>query len=591
MTMLTGARPLADPPAGEGGGAAAGTAGKTRPAARRRPSALAVTLFVLLAGLVLVPVAMVFFGAFQSKAPGLPGNEFSLRAILAVYGSPTYLVSLVATLVMAVVTAALAVGLGGLAAWALARTDVRLRRTLEVGIILPLFISPFIGALAWNLLGAPKSGIINVNLRWMLGTDATFIDIGTVPGVVFVMLLYFLPYAYLIISSSLKNMDPSLEEASYINGRGVVETAARVTFPIVRPSLTAAFFMIAVFGTGMFSIPQVLGIDLGFAPLALQVYRRMEAYPSDPPVAAALGTLIFWFTLLGIYFYRRSVRNSRRFVTVGGKGSRRRVVQLGWARWPVTIVIALYGFFAAVLPYFALILMSFTPYAMTDLRELTFSLSSFTTVVTSPDVLTSLWNTLWIALLAPTIAILIGLGAAYVVTRERGRLGGAIDYVSTFPMAVPGIVFATGIVWLYVRSPLYATVFLIVITLVASYMPQAMRFASTGLMQVDPSLEEAARMNGAGKLRSIFSVTMPIISPSLMSSWLLLFIFAAREVNETVIVAGPHSRPLSVLAWDYTDAGQITQAAVVGLLLTLVMVLGLVVARLVFRVRLDSEQL
>jgi len=560
-------------------------------ASRRSPSALSIVVLVILTGLIVVPVVTVFFGAFQSAAPGLPGSHFSLKAVLSVYASTAYLTSLLGTLLMSLVVAAASVVLGALAAWILARTDVRLRNVLELGIIVPLFISPFIGAVAWNMLGAPRSGLINVNLQWLFGTKATFIDIGTVPGVMFVELLYFLPYTYMLISSSLKNMDPSLEEASYVNGRGIVQTALRVTLPVVRPSLVASFFMISVFSTGIFAIPAALGLDTGFSPLAVQVYRKMTVFPSDPPAAAAIGTLIFWFTLLGIFFYRRSLRNSRRFVTVGGKATRPRVVHLRWARWPVTIVLAIYGFLAAVLPYAAIILISLSPYTITDLRKMIWSFDSLWKVISSVEVTTALINTLWIAVAVPTVAVLIGLGVAYVSVREKGRLASIIDYISNFPMAVPGIVFATGIVWLYVRTPLYATLLLLIVTLVGAYMPQATRFAATGLMQIDGSLEEAARMSGASKLRAIFTITMPILLPSLASAWVLLFIFSSREVNEAVIVAGPRSQPLSVLAWNYVEDGQLNQTAVVGLLMSLVMLAGLFVSRFVFRVRINSSQL
>jgi iron(III) transport system permease protein len=321
------------------------------------------------------------------------------------------------------------------------------------------------------------------------------------------------------------------------------------------------------------------------------VYRKMTVYPFDPPVAAAIGTLLFWFTLIGIYLYRRSIRNGRRFVTLGGKATRRRSVKLGWARVPATILVALYGLFAAVLPYMALILMSLTPYAMTDFRSMQLSLNSFVQLVNTPDVWNAFLNTLWIGLLAPTIAVILALAVSYVVVRERGRLGGILDYVSTFPIAVPGIVFATGMVWLYIRTPLYATVAILAIALVAAFMPTAMRFVSTGLMQIDPSLEEAARMSGAGRFRAIFTVTVPLMRPAILSAWTLLFIFASREVNETVLLAGPSSRPLAVLAWNDIDASDPSAAAAVGILLTLIMAVGILLARVVFRTRLDSSNL
>ncbi|WP_324274222.1 ABC transporter permease [Blastococcus brunescens] len=226
--------------------------------------------------------------------------------------------------------------------------------------------------------------MINVNLRWLLGTDATFVDITTFVGVMFVMLLYYIPYAYLLISSALKNMDPSLEEASYMNGRGVIATALKVTLPIMRPSLAAAFFFVAVLATGVFAIPSVLGLDAGFTPLAVQVYRATTVFPSDPPLGAAIGTMIFWFTLAGIYFYRRAIRHGGRFVTVGARGTRPRLIRLGWKKIPVTAGFALYVLLATVLPYTALVLMSLTPFAITDFRDLSLSFDNFVEVATTP---------------------------------------------------------------------------------------------------------------------------------------------------------------------------------------------------------------
>ena len=574
-------------PADAGGFPAAGRAER---GGRRAPSALAWAVLVFLLGLVVGPVVTVFYGAFQSQGPGMIGNTLSLHAVTRVYASTKYLGSLFGSLALALTVAALSVVIGGVAAWLIARTDLRARGLLELGVIVPLFMSPFVGAVAWIMLAAPRSGMINVNLQWMLHTSRTFINISTFHGVVFVMLLYYVPYAYLLVSSALRNMDPSLEEASYMNGRGVVATALRVTLPIMRPSLAAAFFFVAVLATGVFAIPSVLGLN-AFTPLSVQVYRSTTVFPADPPVGAAIGTLLFWFTLAGIYFYRRAIRNGSRYVTVSARGTRPRVVRLGWKKVPVTAGFVLYALLSTVLPYTALVLMALTPYAITDFRRMSLSFNNFLDVANTPDVLHSLYNSLWLGFLVPTLTVVLGMAVAYVVVRERGRMGALIDYVSTIPIAVPGIVFASGIVWLYVRSTLYGSIALIVIALIGVYVPQASRFASAGLIQIDKSLEEAARMSGAGKVRVIRTVTFPLIRPSLLSAWILLFVFAMREVNETVIIAGPRSRPLSVLAYNFIEAGSIRNSAVVGLLLTVVMVAGVLIARFAFRVRLDSSNL
>lgn len=574
---------------GEGGAAGHPAAPARRPWSK--PSGVTVVILIALLGLVAGPVAMVFVGALQSSAPGMPDNTFSLDAVVRVYLSGEYYGSLLGTLLMAVSVAGLAVVFGALAAWFLVRVNVPFRRLWEFGLILPLFLSPFVGALAWMLLGAPNSGMINVNLRWLLNTDATFVDIMTLPGVVFVMLLFYIPYAYLLISSALKNMDPSLEEASAMNGRGAFGTALRITLPIMRPALVAAFFFVAVLATGVFVIPAVLALDTGFTPLAVEVYRAVTVFPSRPPVGAALGTLLFWFTLGGVYAYRRSVRHANRYVTVGARSTRPRPVKLPIGRHIAAAVFGLYVLLAAVLPYATLVIISLSPYAVTDFRKLQFTFDGIVEVWRRPDVATAFGNTLWLGVLVPTLTVLVGLGVAYVVVREKGKLGAVVDYLATFPIAVPGIVFATGVLWMYVRSPIYATVILVMIALIGAYIPQAARFTTAGLIQIDRSLEEAARMNGAGKIRTIGTITFPLLRPALLSAWTLLFVFATREVNEAVILSGPTSRPLAVLAWNYMETGSIRNAAIVGLFLTLVMAVGILFARYVLRVRLDSSSL
>jgi iron(III) transport system permease protein len=292
-----------------------------------------------------------------------------------------------------------------------------------------------------------------------------------------------------------------------------------------------------------------------------------------------------------VYLYRRSVRNANRFVTVSARGTRPRPVKLRAGRFIAAGIFGLYAFLAAVLPYTVLIIMALTPFAITDFRRMTFSFDGIVQVWQSPDVLTAFGNTLWLGILVPTLTVIVGLGVAYVVVREQGRLGAIVDYLGTFPIAVPGIVFATGILWMYVRSPIYATVALVMVALIGAYIPQAARFASAGLIQIDKSLEEAARMNGAGKLRTISTVTLPLLRPALLSAWSLLFVFATREVNEAVILSGPKSRPLAVLAWNYVEQGSIRNAAVVGLFLTLVMAAGILFARFVLRAKFDSSNL
>lgn len=542
--------------------------------------------------LVAVPVLAMFYGAVQDGKVGSPqGTSFSWRALAEVYLSWTYISTMLGTVGLAIAVAVLSTVIGSAFAWILSRTDVRLRRFFEISVIAPLFLSPFIGAIAWMTLGAPRSGMINVNLRHIFGPDFTLVDIMNVPGMIFVMTMYYIPYGYLLVGATLRNMDPSLEDASYINGHGHLRTAFRVTLPLVRPSMAAAFFFITVLSTGVFSVPGVLGGRDGFVPLAVRIYRATEVFPSDYAVAASIGTMLFFVTVIGVYFYRKSVANAARFVTVSGRGFRPRVIKLGRWRWVVTTILFVNFLVAIVLPYFALIIVSLTPFAQTDFTKIDLSLDNFTSVLTAPKVVEASWNTLVLGVASPTVCVVLGVLIAFITVRSTSRIRGLIDYLATIPLAIPGMVLATGMIWLYIRTPIYGTLWILLIAHVAAYITHASRLTSNGLLQIDKSLEEASIVNGASIGRTLWRITTPLVRPSMLSAWILIFIFSVREINEAIMLYSARSNVLAVVTWDYMQNGQIRQAAVVGILQTLGLIAGVVVARFVFRVKLTNATL
>lgn len=542
--------------------------------------------------LIAVPVLAMFYGALQDGGVGGSGAPaFSFRALAEVYLSWTYISTLLGTVGLALAVAILSTGIGAVFAWILSRTDVRFRKFFEVSVIAPLFLSPFIGAIAWMTLGAPNSGMINVNLRHIFGPDFTLIDIMNVPGMILVMTMYYVPYGYLLVGAALRNMDPALEDASYINGNGHLRTALRVTLPLMRPAMAAAFFFIAVLSTGVFSVPAVLGGRDGFVPLAVRIYRAIEVFPSDYALAASIGTMLFFVTIIGVYFYRKAVANAARFVTVSGRGFRPRIIKLGRWRWVVTTLLFINFFVAIVLPYFALTIVSLTPFAQTDFTKLNLSLENFTSVLTTPKVVEATWNTLVLGVASPTLCVILGVLIAFITVRTNSRLKALIDYLATIPLAIPGMVLATGMIWLYIRTPIYGTLWILLIAHIAAYITHASRLAANGLIQIDKSLEEASIVNGASVTRTLWKITSPLVRPSLLSAWILIFIFSVREINEAIMLYSARSNVLSVVTWDYMQNGQIRQAAVVGILQTLGLIAGVVVARFAFRVKLTNASL
>ena len=548
---------------------------------RHATSAVVLLGLLLLIGL---PTIYVLLGAIARNPLDL-GEGFSFSTLAKVYTSPDVLTSLWQTIAVSLVAGVLATGVGAVIAWVLSRVRIAHRALLETIVVAPLFLSPLVGTIAWQALASPRSGILNYLLADAGAPGWLRLNIDSVPGIVFVLAINYVPYGYLFVSAVLQNMDSSLEEASYMCGHGVFATARKVLAPLLRAGLLSSVLFISILASGEFSVPSILGASTHYRPLSVRVYSAVYDYPQDYPRAGAIATMMVLVSLLALYLYRRAMRDGRRFVTVGGKAFGVRRIDPGRARIAIRAFIGLYVFVAIVLPYASLLLIVFSKYRTGDLSDLHFTLDNVTQVLGSEDVQRAIVNTIVIAISVPLACVLIGLIVVYCTDRLKMPGGGLANYIATAPLAISGIVFGTGVLVAYIRTGIYGTVWLIALALVAHYVAHAVRIIGNGFGQIDTSLEEAARMNGAGRGRVLRTVGAPLIKPSLASAALLIYVFSVREVNTTVVLYSPTSLVLSVLAWNYLSDGSFAHAAVVGALQTLLMLAGIVIARVLFGIR------
>ena len=543
-------------------------------------------LLPVLTLLIVVPVGFMFLGAFMSGALVDPDAHLTMGKVAAVYTTLPYLRTLASTLVIAVLVAAIATVVGVALAWLVSRTDLPSKAAMETCVIAPLFLSPFVGAIAWLILGSPKAGLINVVAAAWFGTRGPVVNVATESGIVLIMALYFVPYAYLTVAASLRNMDPSMEEAAYLNGSGVLGTALRVTLPVVRPSLISAFFFIFVLACGTFAIPAALDRASQVRFLAVDVFQASATYPIDYGTSAAIGTLLFWISVVGIAAYRFASRAARRFVTVTARGYRIRLVRLRAWRLPAVLLVALYVLLSIVLPYLALIFAAFARPGGNVFAP-SWTAANARAVAGSAEVIGATFNTLEVGLITPTVCVALGLLVAYAVRRLRVRGAGLLDGITMASIAVPGIVFGTGVFWTYVLTPVYGTVWVLVLAFLAAYLPFAYRISDTALLQIDRSLEEASALCGAGHWRTATRITLRLAQPALLSAWVMVFIFSVREISAAVLLTSSDNVVLSVLSYNYLDYGDVPKAAVVGLLQTALLAVGVLAGRFVFRVRLS----
>lgn len=537
---------------------------------------------VLLVG---VPMAALLWGTFQTRSPVLPGGRLTLANWADTYTSPVLWGSLLNTVALAVPVTAVAVAAGALFSWLLTSTDVPWRSQLETLVLAPFFLSPFVGAIAWTSLAAPRTGFLNL---WL---GEGFVNIYSFGGIVWVMSLYYVPYAYLLTAGAIRSMDASLLEASRMCGGSLWATLRRVTVPLVAPALAAAASLIFILSAEMFSIPGLLGTHFGFTNLPYEIYYSVRKWPPDWPKAATMGTVLFWIVGLGVYWNQWLTRRSRRYVTISGKGHRTALVRLGRLRWVGLALCLLYVALAVVLPYGALLVSSFMKYSSATFTPDLWTLANYS-FFREESFRRALFNTLALAVLTPTVVALLGLLVGYAVQRTGLALRRVVDYGASLPLAVPGVVFGVGLLWAYVKVPLpiYGTLLIMLLAYVAKELPQGVRVVTSTIVQVDRELEEASRVCGGGLWGTLRRVTLPLLRPALAYVWILVFIVVSREISAAIMLYGPRSTVLSVLLWDLMESGSVQRAYALAVFQTALILVGLFTARYVLRVRLGPAQ-
>lgn len=554
----------------------------------RKSLLLASPFYIVVFIIVLLPLAYLTYAAFQTGSPGAPDTSFTLQNVRDVVTGSTYHRVIINTLKLGAIVTLVSCTLGVVLAWFVARTNLPSKKALELLIPIPLFMSPFAGGVAWVFLGSETAGLINVAYRTIFNAEGALFNIFTFGGLVFTMVLFMTPYAYLFTLGPLRNMDASLEEASRVHGGTYLRTMLRITFPLALPGVASALLMVFVLSSEMFSLPGLIGVPAGYYTLPYFIYQSTSFAPPRWGLAAAAGLALLLVMIVGVSLQRRATRASERFVTVGGKGAGVNQIDIGRWRWLGAGLCYGYVLLALVLPVIALLIGASMRFFTPSLSWELFTLHHWERIFTSERFLSSLKNTLTIATIGPLFGIFIGFMLVYLWQRLRAPFSRTTESVAMMPIAIPGIVLGVGIVWAYVRTPVYGTLAILVIAYVARYLPHTLRIFQSTLVQIDPGLDEASRVSGAGIFRTLRYVTVPLLRHSTLSAWLLLFILMVRELNVAIMVYTSNTLVLPVLLWSEIEGGQYGGAAIVALTEALIVLTAFVIARKILGIDLVS---
>ena len=548
-----------------------GVAARESGASRLRAAAPSLLVAIPLLWLVALPLAVTLVSAFKPTGFLLdPGS--SLENFRAAWGDRYMWPLALRTLVFASGSALLAIVVGTLLAFIVERGDLRGAATIRALLLLPMAIPPFLLAMSFTMLFSPRTGIVNAALTQMFGLTKPLFDIYSMTGMIFVEGLSLAPSAYLVLAPAFRNIDASLEEAALMSGAGGARTFARVVLPLLTPALAGAFVYLLIVSCMVFDVPGTIGMPAGLPVLSIHMYDLINNSPTGLPDYGGLGALavLLIATLVALCLvYQRAMARANRFVTITGKNFQPRAFRLGRAKWACVAFIGLYLLAGVLAPLVTLLWMSFAPYVTGVTREALglLTLANHRAFLFDPLAGKALAHSLAIALASACVLTCLALVVSWVVVRTRAPGRRALDLLSFMPLALPGVLVGTALIYVYLAIrvvPLYGTIWIIAIAHTTVYLSFASRSMNAAVTQMHPELEEAARMAGAGWAAAMRRVVAPLALPALAALWLWIFSHSLRELSASLMLQGVDNKTLPTLMFSYWSQGQSTKTAAVG---------------------------
>lgn len=469
-----------------------------------------------------------------------------------------------------------AISIGAILAWLMVRTNIPFKRFFKLAVIVPYMIPSWCKAQAW--LAVFKNERVGGSAGFLasMGIDVPdWLAYGPT-AIIIVLILHYYAYSYLLISGALNSINSELEEMGEIQGanRGII--LRKITLPIIMPAVLSSVILTFSNAIGTFSVVNYLGGKVGFTTLSTMLYSNSRS--QNTQTAFAMAIIMIAIAACTVYINQKMIGSRKSFATIGGKGGRHKLVDLGKYKWP--IVTAVISFFAIgiMMPIVMLVLQTFM------LKEGVWTLDNFTLyywigdgsrknimeglpgILRNPKFISALGNSLKLTFVTALFGTLIGQMIGYICARGRGtKHGKLVEQLVFIPYLIPSVAFGAIYLSMFAVArgpipPLYGTFILVALVSVVKDLPFASRAGTSNMLQISRELEEAASIEGAGLWRRIQKIVFPLSKSGFMSGFILIFVSAMKELDLIILVLTPKTATLPYLAYQYAN-GNSAQAS------------------------------
>jgi iron(III) transport system permease protein len=512
-------------------------------------------LLIVLGYFLIWPVLLLLINSFNAAndwfvEPRVWGAKHWQNA----FQRPGLVASLGNSLLIWSLTVSISFPVGVAIAWILARSKIPFSHTLEFLFWVSYMVPSLPTTIAWITLLDPDIGMINVGLKSLFGLEQGPFNIFSVPGIVWANLMgHGISIKVMLLTPAFRNMDSTLEEAARVGGASNLRTLFKVTLPLmISPMMMVlALQLLRVFQS--FETEYLLGMPFGFFVYSTKIFALVRNQIPNYGEATVLASITLLMIVL-IIPLQRWILERRRYTTITGN-FRPGLIDLGhWNYIAFAILAAVLALLTAG-PLGVLVLGSFMQ--RIGYFVLGFTLEHWRLVLTDPVFVKALRTTLTLALTAAVLSPLIFSVLAYILVRTRLPGRATLDLMIWGAGAIPGILAGLGLLWVFIGTPglnaLFGTIWALIIVVILQGKTTGVNIMKGVLVQVGADMEEAARVSGAGWIRTYFKIWLPLLMPTLVLLAVMNFVAASGATSSIILLASRDTMTLSLMALELSS--------------------------------------
>ncbi|MFF0156888.1 ABC transporter permease [Streptomyces sp. NPDC005263] len=533
-------------------------------------------VIIVLALLVLAPIVPTLYQSLLDRPLYEAGGVLSLDNYVKLFTEAGFGRVALDTAYFAVLTTLFTLIIAIPMAVAVVRTKIPGGRLLAAAMQWPFFISSLILGFGWITMYGP-AGFVSVQVADVLGSVPW--NLYSIPGMALTEAVALAPIAYTFCAQALRQSDASLESAAQVCGAGPLRILFQVILPMLRPPIVYSSILVVSISVETLSVPLLYGQPADIQVFSTFLYRNgLQSINPDYGVLGAASAIILFVTVGLVAVQARLLKDAQRFVSVRGKATRPRRLDLGRLKWISLLSIVCYVVLGALVPIGGLIFRSFT-LVFTPLQSplKTLTTANYERIFSYTAYVDSIVNSLIVAGVGAVSVSVLGLLAVMVARRSTFRFRRATEYLALAPQAMPGIIVGIGLFWAFAYAPfgigslLQGTLWAIIIGFGLRALPSGFGSLAPSLLQIGQELDNAARVSGADWIKAFTMILAKLLTPAFAGALVLTFVTMLKEYSPAVFLGSADSKIIGTTMlelWVQGNTGSVAALATLQIAIT-----------------------